>query len=396
MTTSTIKRNRHPRRGAALLAALVLIVMICMLATVMVDLGYIYGCKSRMQNAADAAALAATMRIGNENTAAAREEAQAWAIGFANHNLEGFGDVLVTDDVVFGNWNPNGETFVENSSSPNAVQVMVRRDGTNTDSVAGFFMNIFGASEIGLTATATATMSGTSSAEGVPMALRSPNFGDVDADFSAANPGKDGPSSPANGTSFQVGEQVVIAIEGKGHKDPSVQLTLNIDDKGPSGSKHKIEEVLKGKKDPVEMQVGDEANVLDKGTGDGKFSDALEDRLKRPANDPDRDLVMPVVEVLGGSRNGDGELTGKVRIADFVSVHLDEVIEEKIPDPKDPTKTVTVRYLMGTVTNRRAENVVGWRDAERRRRRHRGPAGTRAIVGSAITQCWTRWADGRA
>lgn len=354
----TDPRRRSSRRGAALLASLVLIVGICMLAAVMVDLGYLHACKSRMQNAADAAALAATMRLSNENTAAAREEAKNWAIGFANHNLEGFGDVLVPDDVVFGNWNPTSESFVENNSSPNSVQIMVRRDGKNTASVGGFFMNIFGTSEIAMTATATATISGASGAEGVPMALRSPDFGDVNAKLTDHNPLKDGPSSPANGTAFEVGEQVVIAVEGDG-KDSSSQLTLAIDEKGPGAPEGHVKDVLKGKSDPVDMQVGDEASVMDHGMGDGKFTDALEDRMKLPDSHADRDLVMPIVEEVAGSRNGKGELTGNVRIADFVSVHLDDIVEEQMPDPKNAKKTITVRYFMGTITNKRAETSWG-------------------------------------
>jgi len=351
-------RSRPSRRGAALLASLVMIVMLCMLAAVMVDLGYLHGCKSRMQDAADAAALAATMRIGNENNSESRAEARAWAIGFANHNLEGMGDVLVTEDVVFGRWDPSSETFAVNENAPNAVQVMVRRDGVNTDRVAGFFMNIFGATELGLTASSTATMSGSSSAEGVPMALRAPGFGDIDADFSEANPDKDGPSGPSNGNSFEVGEEVIIAIDGKG-KDSSVQLTLDIDGNGGNASEGSVKDVLEGKSDLAEMQVGDEANIFSEGTGDDGFGEALEDRLELADNDPGRDLVMPVVETTNDSRGGDGKLSGKVRIADFVSVHLDRVVEETIPDPKNDKKTIKVRYLMGTVTTRRAETSWG-------------------------------------
>ena len=351
-------RMIRQRRGTALLTAILMMVMLCMLAAVTIDLGFVYGSKSRMQSAADAAALAAVMRIGNDNTAESREEAQAWAIGFANHNLIGMGDVLVPDDVVFGAWDPATETFTEGVATPNAVQVQVRRDGVNADSVGGFFMSIFGMSEIPVTTSATATISNASAAEGMPMALRAPDFGSVDPDVSKNNPGKDGPSSPQNGVSFEPGDSVVVAIYGKGSQPP-VHLTLDIDAEGAGAAEADVKKILKGKTDLVEMQVGDEAYVFNEGTGSASYGEALDDRLNLAADDSGRDIVMPVVGTIAGSRDGDDQLTGKVRIADFVSVHLDETVDVDVVDPDNPTKTIKVKYLMGTITNRRAETSWG-------------------------------------
>jgi hypothetical protein len=70
------------------------------------------------------------------------------------------------------------------------VQVSVRRDGTNTQSAATYFMNIFGRKEIGLNTTATAMIASTSAAEEMPMALRVPDFGSVDPKVTADNPGR--------------------------------------------------------------------------------------------------------------------------------------------------------------------------------------------------------------
>ena len=47
-----------------------------------------------------------------------------------------------------------------------------------------------------------------------------------------------------------------------------------------------------------------------------------------------RDVVMAVVETIAGSRDGDGQLTGEVRITDFVSVHIDGIVERAHPDPR--------------------------------------------------------------
>ncbi|MCH7727366.1 MAG: hypothetical protein IH991_12930 [Planctomycetes bacterium] len=342
------------RRGSVMLTSVVFIIMLCMLAAVMVDYGYLHACQSRMQNGADAAALAAAMRVGNENTPEARAEAQQWAVGFANYNLPGYGEVLAVEDVTFGIWDPDSETFAAGGDPPNAVQVVVRRDGTNTERVGTFFMGMFGHNEIGMTATATAMLSSTSAAEGVPMALRAPGFGSVDPEVTEANPGKDGPSAPEYGDYFEVGEEVIVFIYGNG-KNSSVHLTLDID----GAAEADVKKILKGESDLVEMQVGDEVYVFNEGTGSGNYGKALDDRLDLDFDDPGRDIIMAVVETLPDSRDEDGRLTGKVRIADFVSVHLDEIVEEEIEDPDDPSKTITVKYLMGTITNRRAETSWG-------------------------------------
>jgi Flp pilus assembly protein TadG len=351
-------KNLHQRRGSALLSSLMMLIMICMLAAVMVDLGLMQGKKSRMQSAADSAALAAAMRVGNDNSDEARADAQVWAASFANLNLPGLGDVLVEDDIVFGTWDVANETFSDGGDAPNAVQVRVRRDGTNTEKVGTAFMRIFGKNEFGLTTSATAMMSASSAAEGMPLALRAPEFGSVDPVVTADNPGKDGPSFPANGEYFEVGEEVIVAIYGQG-KRPPVHLTLNIDADGPGAAEADVKKVLKDTADPIEMQVGDQAYVFNEGTGSASYGEALDDRLDLDDDDPGRDIVMPVVEILEDSRDEDGQLVGEVRIADFVSVHLDEIVEVDVPDPDDPSKTITDRYLMGTITSKRAETSWG-------------------------------------
>jgi hypothetical protein len=311
-----------------------------------------------MQSAADAAALAAVMRIGNSNTQESRIDAEAWAIGFANYNLPDLGDVLVVDDVTFGTWNSLNETFTSGGNPPNAVQVVVRRDGLHTDRVGTSFMNFFGMSEVELSVKAVAMITSTSSAEAMPIALRSPEFGAVDAGISAGNPGKDGPSSPENGEAFVLGEKVIVAVYGKGKFAP-VHLALDIDADGPGAAEADVKKVLKGDDLAIEIQVGDMAYVFNEGTGSASYGEALDNRLDLDSDDPGRVIIMPVVETVCDSRNSDGKLTGEVRVADFVCVHLDGIVENDVVDPSNPSKTITVKYLMGTIVNRRAETSWG-------------------------------------
>ena len=346
------------RCGSVSLIAVIMMIMLCMVCAVTVDLGYMPGAKSRMQSAADAAALAAVMRVGNENTADDRAAAQDWAVEFANQNLPDVDQTLVPADVVFGSWDPATKTFAAGGVALSAVQVKVRRDGTNSAGIQTAFMKIFGWDEINMTATSTASIASSSAAEGMPFALRDPDFGAVDLDVTAANPDNDGPSVPANGVSFQVGDTVVLGAYGKDYY-PAIGLALAYDDKGPGASEGDVKKILKGDDDPVEMQVGDEVEVLSEGVDDDDCIKALDDRLKLADDDPDRDVVLPVVETLADSRNEYGELTGSVRIADFVAVHLDEIIELEVVNPKDISKTVKVKFLIGTVMTRRTETSWG-------------------------------------
>lgn len=101
--------------------------------------------------------------------------------------------------------------------------------------------------------------------------------------------------------------------------------------------------------------MGDELGVVSEGTGAVSHGEALDDRLKLPANDPGRDIVVAVVDSTPTSCDEFGNLTGDVRISDFVSIHLDGIVDQDNVDPKDPSKMITIRNLMGTMTNRRVE-----------------------------------------
>lgn len=352
MTKRPLASRRHQRRGSALFICLAMITGICLLSTVIIDLGYLYGCRSRMQNAADAAALAAAMRIGNDNTEASRDEAANYAISFANQNLPGRGSVLTGDDVVFGMWDPANKAFTEGGSAPNAVKVVVRRDGNNGQSVGTFFMGMFGTRDVSIATVATATIAPASSVVGIPMALRGPGFGDVDPKVSDANPGKDGPSSPWNDSFFEVGEEVVVATYGQGSQPP-VHLTLDL---GPTPAE--VMKLLKGGSVPIEIQVGDEVKVFNKGVGSNNYCESLDERLSLAADDPGRDIIMAVVEILPDSRDGSGKLTGDVRVSDFVGVHLDGIDTIWVNDPNKPSKQIKIKQLIGTITNKRT--ITSW------------------------------------
>lgn len=145
---------------AAMLTALV------GMAGAAVDLGMIYTARSQLQNAADAAALAAADTIITyDGTFIAQVDYDgAWAtaqqIAGANQAI-GVNLALLESDFVVGKWDPDTGTWVstgasDNPADINAVQVTVRRDELANSPVGTFFAGIVGVDQVGLQATARA------------------------------------------------------------------------------------------------------------------------------------------------------------------------------------------------------------------------------------------------
>ena len=348
-----------PRQGAMMAMLPMVIMALVFVAAIMVDVGTLYVGRSQMQHAADAAAVAAAMSIGNDRSEEALERALTYGSAFANYNQEGRGDVLLAEDIELGIWDFETDEFKSTNyvDLANAYRVTVRRDGVNSDSLASYFGSMFGIYDVEATAVATAIVSSSSTGIGIPVALRDPAFGEIEAGLTAANPNLDGPSIPENSRQFQIGESVVLMMYGD--DCPVAHLTLAYDELGWGASSMSVEKILSGEKPDVEMQVGDEVRVLDYGMGDGAFAVELEKRYALDADDPKRTVVLPIVEILDDSRHIHGQIYQEVRISDFVSVFLDDIVERDIVDPEDPDETVTVKLMMGTVGYRRANATYG-------------------------------------
>lgn len=349
--------HRNLRRGAVVVWTAAMMPMLLGFVALSVDAGYIYMVRTELQVAADAAALAGAWTLYDEFGEGDEFAARAEAERFAALNLRpsstssgGLGD----DGFVLG-WIPDPNdpkspftpTFVDQA---NTVRVLVRRTSAFGNPVQTFFASIFGVHHVDVTATASVSMMGVQQADSVPLALRAPGFGPVDPEIVEANPGKDGPSEPADGVAFEIGEQVTLFTFGKGKKSP-VHLILNTTD--ISGEAH-LGKVFLGEEPPVPLALGDEIDVLGEGTGHNGLGGKLAERLDDA--DPDNDIILvPIVEPLPDSRNAEGELDGKVVVVSFLVVRLDGIVEETVPDPNDPQdngKTIDIELLVGTVVQR--------------------------------------------
>ncbi len=165
--------DKKNQAGAVIvLVTFSLIVMLGIMALA-VDVGYLMAGKNELQNAADAAALAAARKLGSIyepmsypaqqtyvcNSGDIVPVAQATALG---NTAAGQPVTVLSADVAIGRWDAATKTLTPTLTRPDAVRVTTRREGGNP--VGTFFARIFNIDGISVTATATAALTGESTA----------------------------------------------------------------------------------------------------------------------------------------------------------------------------------------------------------------------------------------
>jgi hypothetical protein len=341
-----IKRLLKRQRATALLVTAVSMTVLMGFAALAVDLGYLYTTRGELQRAADAAALAGADVMFTENGLDVSGTKSTAAMIAAMNIAAQEGVILTPEDIEIGRF--------YDPLDLSCPFVAVADDSANAVRVTGlsreidlFFGGLLGVSSRRVSADATAARVPVDEAAVVPIALRSPDFGPVNPDIAEQNPGKDGPSCPSNGYSFELGEEVVVFLFGTGPRPP-VHLTLDLPEYSGVAETQKM---LSGESSPVSVSVGDEMLIWNQGSGDGNFGVKLVDRLQNDTTADDT-VVMPIVEPSPNWRNEEGDLVGYVRIADFVGVHLERVESVSVQDPRfpdDPTKTLVIDRLVGRV-----------------------------------------------
>lgn len=346
--------QKSNRRGVVAVLTVIMLLVLLGFAALTVDGGMGRLVRAELQRAADSAALAAVQDLGGNSSedGAALGRISAETYLKLNALLGGrIADMDPYTDIVFGNVDETepGEpvNFVANATPYNAVQVTARTE------LEYAFAGLFGIHSTVLTARAMAAVPPPRTVEVIPAALPVPGFGPVDPDVAAHNPGKTGPSEPADGVQFQPGEEVAVFIFGKGPMPPT-HLVLDIP--GAEGASDMnswlaTADSLGGDREPYSISVGDELPVWNDGTGNGNFGEKLVTRLS-DSDESNRTVIMPIIETLPDSRNADGRLENNIRIVDFVAVTLTEVRAVKVPDPNHKGKTMNIDVLFGRVVNR--------------------------------------------
>lgn len=351
--TNFKNQMRVKRRGSVVVTMPVILGGLIFVAAIMVDIGSFYVNKSQMQNAADAAAIAAAMKIGNDRSAASLETAKAYASDFANRNQVGRGDVLVADDISMGIWDYSGGGFSPGAdvNNANSFQITVRRGGAASDGLGSYFSRCFGLNDFEAVAKSTVVMSGASAAVGVPLALRAPGFGAINPMLTQTNPNFDGPCCPDDNVEFAVGDTVVLMATGNNKVTSHLALEFT--------NRANMYKLLDGSSDGIIMRVGDEVAVHDMGIKSRNFRWKLEQRTLLSEDDPKRCIVVPVVELLSDSKNGAGKINKKVRICDFVCVYVWKKMSYQVINPSNSSKKLTQTVILGQIRNRRAATIGG-------------------------------------
>ncbi len=138
---AVLVRNR--RGNVAIMVALAAACLIGF-AGLFVDAAYLYTLKTKLQSAADAAALAAVRELPDENAA------RSVAVLYAERNLpaEVHGSALTVDDVEVGTWDTEHRTFVPGGAIPNAIRLTVSRSQEKANEARTFFASLLGFAEV--------------------------------------------------------------------------------------------------------------------------------------------------------------------------------------------------------------------------------------------------------
>jgi hypothetical protein len=309
-----------------------------------IDVGYMYVNRNELQNVADAAALAATRKLGTIYQGMTYLEQQVYVCGdddieaikdvanaVAHNNKAGGRHMIVygmTDDginidnVEIGVWDPNdiplpSEDFT-NYEQPDAVRVKVRsRDNATGRSISTWFANIFGIDTVNVSAYATAALTGQNSVGPgelpLPLAMSSLALDECQDPITFA-PTQD---ACAGWTGFNF---------------TPVNTTL-------------LGDILTGKIESPPLGIGDEVNFIGGALSDGTFTDLL--LLFRDKGYDIREDGTPVL--LYGDVYTDEELEvlkldpekpfpGHLDDTDGVVKLLDNGVQLYYPDPLPPYK----------------------------------------------------------
>ncbi|MCB9793795.1 MAG: hypothetical protein H6741_13840 [Alphaproteobacteria bacterium] len=148
MTRTAPRRNR---RGVYALIAVLLVPVLMGFGALAVDISYLRLAQAQAQDIADAASQAALIALRQTG-----DQAQAEAIALAvceRNKVVGFEPNL--DDITFGTWDEDTDSFGTDSAAINAVRVTVSRKESNNNAVDLHLGAFFGRPEADVTATAT-------------------------------------------------------------------------------------------------------------------------------------------------------------------------------------------------------------------------------------------------
>jgi hypothetical protein len=190
-----LRNKLREEQGVVLILVIIALVVLLAFAALALDVGNVMVVRNELQNIADGAALAGARTLGRLyecdgnivtcsqpmpyqeqltyvadasviNQACIDVGSQSTAGGRTGITINGA-------DIVIGNWDASTKTLSVTPTSPDAVRVTARRDASANDPISTFFARIFGMNTIDVSATATAALTGQSTAApgGLPLPI---------------------------------------------------------------------------------------------------------------------------------------------------------------------------------------------------------------------------------
>ncbi len=160
-------------RGATAVIVAICLMMLAGFAALAMDVGYLYATRNELQNVADAGALAGAGFLGARYSVLSYSEQQTYTfartdiVGAVNQvsqkNKAAGANIAINDaDIIIGNWDPDTRTITPTLTTPDAVRVTARRDGSANGPIASIFARVFGVNTMDVSAVATAALTGPS------------------------------------------------------------------------------------------------------------------------------------------------------------------------------------------------------------------------------------------
>jgi Flp pilus assembly protein TadG len=191
------QRRETNESGVSIVLFAIFLFVIIGIVALAVDIGYLLAGRNELQNAADAAALAATRKLGSIYEPKSYSEQQSYVCdpndivpvaqaAAQSNSAAGESVTVLAQDVVIGNWDASAKVLTQTYNQPDAVRVTTRRDSSVVaGTISTFFARIFNIHSVPVSATATAALTGESTVAegGLPLPLgiprrwfQNPNF----------------------------------------------------------------------------------------------------------------------------------------------------------------------------------------------------------------------------
>lgn len=149
-----LTRFAKGEQGSVLVPAALAATVLIASAGLAIDYGYFHMMKKDLQVTADASALAASSMLTNQ------ADARQVAVTYAGQNMPAslHGNVLLDQDVEFGEWNEASRAFLPLGTDVNAVRITTRRSAVNANPVQFSLGRVLGFVDQDLSAVAVAMM----------------------------------------------------------------------------------------------------------------------------------------------------------------------------------------------------------------------------------------------